>query len=213
MCRQEGWKADLAGTRMRREPVLGTAAKRSKHASQTHCASKQCQNKPLVMVWAWCRKGTPKTFEIKFCFGLFQKAKIWFLFAFAGLQGKTQWQPGPIQPQQQTQHSGQQPAQIRRRITKKSVKTKRVRDSSSPSGHQGNHLPLTQDQISANHQEAQSEEELLSRSHSSGMVSGRSSALFSRSEELKQVGPQGHDAYDPVPLSHLNQEERRSITE
>ena len=87
------------------------------------------------------------------------------------------------------------------------------RDSSSPSGHPGNHLLLTQDQINANHQEAQSEEELLSRSHSSGMVSGRSSALFSRSEELKQVGPPGHDAYDPVPLSHLNQEERRSITE
>ena len=27
------------------------------------------------------------------------------------------------------------------------------------------------------------------------------------------IGPQGHDACDPVPLSHLRQEERRSIIE
>ena len=32
-------------------------------------------------------------------------------------------------------------------------------------------------------------------------------------KELKQIGPQGHDAYDPVPLSHLRQEERRAIIE
>ena len=32
-------------------------------------------------------------------------------------------------------------------------------------------------------------------------------------KELKQIGPHGDDAYDPVPLSHLSQEERRSIIE
>ena len=49
------------------------------------------------------------------------------------------------------------------------------------------------------------------------MVSRRSSGVSADqiraaiTKELKQIGPQGHDAYDPVPLSHLSQEERRSI--
>ena len=69
-------------------------------------------------------------------------------------------QSGPVQSQQQTQQSDQQPdqqpVQVRRRIRTNS----KPKDSSEVAAIlqdiKGNHLPITQDQISADRQEAQS---------------------------------------------------------
>ena len=93
------------------------------------------------------------------------------------------------------------------------------RSCSSTSGHQGNHLPITQEQINADHQEAQSEEELLQglilQEWYQGDLQGYSADQIKTAitRELKQISPQGHDAYDPVPPSSLTLEERRSIVE
>ena len=66
-------------------------------------------------------------------------------------------QPGPVRPQQ----SAQQPVQVRRRITKKSSPTESAEISAVLQDIKENHLPITQDEINADHQEAQSEGELL----------------------------------------------------
>ena len=82
-----------------------------------------------------------------------------------------------------------------------------------------NHLSVGPDQINADHQEAQSEEELLQglilQEWYQGDLQGYSADQIKQAitKELKQIGPQGHDAYDPVPLSQLSPEERRSIIE
>ena len=122
---------------------------------------------------------------------------------------------GPAQPQQ----SDQQPVQVRRRITKKSAPKESAEISAVLQDIKENHLPITQDQINADHQEAQSEEELLQglilQEWYQGDLQGHSADQIKEAltKELKQIGPRGHDAYDPVPLSHLSQEERRSIIE
>ena len=74
-----------------------------------------------------------------------------------------------------------------------------------------NHLSIIQDQINADHQEAQSEEELLQDlilqewclRDPQGYSADQIRAAMTK--ELKQIGPQGRDAHDPVPLSHLSQ--------
>ena len=121
-------------------------------------------------------------------------------------------QSGPSQSQalqQVPQAQPQQPVQVRRRIRTKS------------SGHQGK-SSFSQDQVklvNADHQEAQSEEELLQglilQEWYQGDLQGYSADQIKEAitKELKQIGPHGHDAYDPVPLSQLSQEERRSISE
>ena len=82
-----------------------------------------------------------------------------------------------------------------------------------------NHLPIGKDQVNADHQEAQVEEELLQglilQEWYQGDLQGYSADQIKQAitKELKQIGPQGHDAYDPIPLSHLSPEERRSIIE
>ena len=82
-----------------------------------------------------------------------------------------------------------------------------------------NHLSIGQDQINTDHQEVQSEEELLQglvlQEWYQGDLQGHSADQIKSAitEELRQIGPQGHDACDPVPLSCLTVEEHRSITE
>ena len=123
--------------------------------------------------------------------------------------------------QQQPQQSDQQPVQIRRRrrVTKKSAPKESAEISGVFQDIKENHLLITQDQINADHQEAQSGEELLQgvilRERYQGDFQGYSADQIRAAitKEHKQICPQGHDAYDPVPLSHLSQEERRSIIE
>ena len=80
-------------------------------------------------------------------------------------------------------------------------------------------ISVGQDQINADHQEAQSEEELLQglilQELYQGDLQGYSADQIKEAikKELKQIGPHGHDAYGPVLLSQLSQEERRSIIE
>ena len=84
-----------------------------------------------------------------------------------------------------------------------------------------NHLPISQDQVNADHQEAQSEEELLQglilQEWYQGDLQGSSADQVKSAitKELRQIGPQGHDAYDT--LSSLTEtralEERRSVIE
>ena len=67
----------------------------------------------------------------------------------------------PPQPQQQTQQSDQRPAQARRRLITKPKPQDSSEIAAILQDIKKNHLPITQDQINADHQEAQSEEELL----------------------------------------------------
>ena len=135
-----------------------------------------------------------------------------------GLQVQPQ-QPGPSQPQQAPQVQPQQPVQVRRRISTQSKPQESSEIAAVLQDIKENHLPITQDQINADHQEAQSEEELLQglllQEWYQGNLQGHSADQIKATitKELKQIGPHGHDAYDPVPLSHLSQEERRSIIE
>ena len=121
-------------------------------------------------------------------------------------------QPEPSQPQQQPQQSEQQPVQARRR-TYKEIKTKRLNRGCSSAYIKENHLSITQDQINADHQRAQSEEELLQglilQEWCEGDLQGCSADQIKAAitKELRQIGPRGHDAYDSVPLSSLSHEE------
>ena len=129
-----------------------------------------------------------------------------------------QSQPQVQQPQQAPQDQPQQPVQVRRRFRTKT--TPQVSEISAVlQDIKENHLPIGKDQVNADHQEAQIEEELLQglilQEWYQGDLQGYSADQIKQAitKELKQIGPQGHDAYDPVPLSHLSPEERRSIIE
>ena len=125
----------------------------------------------------------------------------------------------PQQPQQAPQEQPQQPVQVRRRIRTKSRPQDVSEISAVLQDIKENHLSVGKDQINADHHEAQSEEELLQdlilQEWYQGDLEGYSADQIKQAitKELKQIGPQGHDAYDPVPLSHLSPEERRSIIE
>ena len=129
-------------------------------------------------------------------------------------------QSGPSQPQalqQAPQAQPQQPVQIRRRIRTKSRPQHPSEIAAVLQDIKENHLSVGQDQINADHQEAQSGEELLQglilQEWYQGDLQGYSADQIKEAitKELKQIGPHGHDAYDPVPLTQLSQEERRSI--
>ena len=132
-------------------------------------------------------------------------------------------QSGPSQSQQQVPQTQQlvphQPVQVRRRIRTKSKPQESSEIAAVLQDIKADHLPITQDQINADHQEAQSEEDLLQglilQEWYQGDLQGYSADQIKEAitKELKQIGPHGHDAYDPVPLSHLSQKERRSIIE
>ena len=130
-----------------------------------------------------------------------------------------QSQPQVQQPQQAPQDQPQQPVQVRRRIRTKSRPQEVSEISAVLQDIKENHLSVGKDQINADHQEAQTEEELLQglilQEWYQGDLQGYSADQIKQAitKELKQIGPQGHDAYDPVPLSHLSPEERRSIIE
>ena len=140
-----------------------------------------------------------------------------------GLQSQPQQVPSqpqvPQQPQQAPQVQPQQPVQVRRRIRTKSRPQDVSEISAVLQDIKENHLSVGRDQINADHQEAQSEEELLQglilQEWYQGDLQGYSADQIKEAitKELKQIGPQGHDAYDPVPLSQLSPEERRSIIE
>ena len=125
----------------------------------------------------------------------------------------------PQVPQQAPQVQPQQPVQVRRRIRTKSRPQDVSEISAVLQDIKENHLSVGRDQINADHQEAQSEEELLQglilQEWYQGDLQGYSADQIKQAiaKELKQIGPQGHDAYDPVPLSQLSPEERRSIIE
>ena len=125
----------------------------------------------------------------------------------------------PQVPQQAPQAQPQQPVQVRRRIRTKSRPQDPSEIAAVLQDIKENHLSVGQDQINADHQEAQSEEELLQglilQEWYQGDLQGYSADQIKEAitKELKQIGPHGHDAYDPVPLSQLSQEERRSIIE
>ena len=125
----------------------------------------------------------------------------------------------PQQPHQAPQDQPQQPVQVRRRIRTKSRPQDPSEISAVLQDIKENYLSVSQDQINADHQEAQSEEELLQglilQEWYQGDLQGYSADQIKEAitKELKQIGPQGHDAYDPVPLSQLSPEERRSIIE
>ena len=125
----------------------------------------------------------------------------------------------PQQPHQAPQEQPQQPVQVRRRIRTKSRPQDPSEISAVLQDIKENYLPVSQDQINADHQEAQSEEELLQglilQEWYQGDLQGYSADQIKEAitKELKQIGPHGHDAYDPVPLSQLSPEERRSIIE
>ena len=138
-----------------------------------------------------------------------------------GIQSQPQ-QPVPSQPQapqQAPQAQPQHPVQVRRRIRTKSRPQDPSEIAAVLQDINENHLSVGQDQINADHQEAQSEEELLQglilQEWYQGDLQGYSADQIKEAitKELKQIGPHGHDAYDPVPLSQLSQEERRSIIE
>ena len=138
-----------------------------------------------------------------------------------GVQSQPQ-QSGPSQPQasqQVPQAQPQQPVQVRRRIRTKSRPQDPSEIAAVLQDIKENHLSVGQDQINADHQEAQSEEELLQglilQEWYQGDLQGYSADQIKEAitKKLKQIGPHGHDAYDPVPLSQLSQEERRSIIE
>ena len=67
-------------------------------------------------------------------------------------------QPGPAQPQQQ---SDQQPVQVRGRITRISKPRESTKVTAIIQDIQDDHLPISQDQVNADHQNIQSEEELF----------------------------------------------------
>ena len=99
----------------------------------------------------------------------------------------------PHQPQQQTQQSDQRPTQVRRRLRTKP----KPQDSPEIAVLQDikeNHLPITQDQINADHQEAQSEEELLQglilQEWYQGGLQGYSADQLKEAitKEIKQIG-------------------------
>ena len=125
----------------------------------------------------------------------------------------------PQVPQQAPQVQPQQSVQVRRRIRTKSRPQDHSEIAAVLQDIKEDHLSVGQDQVNADHQEAQSEEELLQglilQEWHQGDLQGYSADQIREAitKELKQVGPHGHDAYDPVPLSQLSQEERRSIIE
>ena len=133
-----------------------------------------------------------------------------------GLQIPQGVQSQPQVPQQAPQEQPQQPVQVRRRIRTKSRPQDVSEISAVLQDIKENHLSVGKDQINADHQEAQSEEELLQglilQEWYQGDLQGYSADQIKQAitKELKQIGPQGHDAYDPVPLSHLSPE-RTSI--
>ena len=139
-----------------------------------------------------------------------------------GAQSQPQ-QSGPSQPQapQQVPQAQPQPPvlQVRRRIRTKSRPQEPSEIAAVLQEIKENHLSVGQDQVNADLQEAQSEEELLQglilQKWYQGDLQGKSADQIKEAitKELKQIGPHGHDAYDPVPLSQLSQEERRSIIE
>ena len=131
-------------------------------------------------------------------------------------------QSGPSQPQalqQVPQAQPQQPVQVRRRIRTKSRPQDPSEIAAVLQDIKENHLSVGQDQVNADHQEAQSEEELLQglilQEWYQGDLQGYSADQIKEAitKKLKQIGPHGHDAHDPVPLSQLSQEERQSIIE
>ena len=136
-----------------------------------------------------------------------------------GVQRQPSQPQVPQQPQQAPQAQPQQPVQVRRRIRTKSRPQDVSEISAVLQDIKENHLSIGLDQINADHQEAQSEEELLQglilQEWYQGDLQGYSADQIKQAitKELKQIGPQGHDAYDPVPLSQLSPEERRSIIE
>ena len=138
-----------------------------------------------------------------------------------GIQSQPQ-QSGSSQPQvpqQVPQAQPQQPVQVRRRIRTKSRPQESSEIAAVLQDIKENHLSFGQNQVNADLQEAQSEEELLQglilQEWYQGDLQGYSADQIREAitKELKQIGPHGHDAYDPVPLSQLSQEERRSIIE
>ena len=77
-----------------------------------------------------------------------------------------------------------------------------------------NHLPISQDQLRVEHQEELLQGLILQEWCQGDLQRYSADQIKSTiTKELRQIGPQGHDACVPIPLSSLTLEERRLIIE
>ena len=115
-----------------------------------HRASTPTSTPPLAAL----QTATPQPAAISHPPGFQMPNEVHCIFIMLNSHGQLSLSSNP-------QQSDQQPGQIRRRITKKSRPKESTEVAAVIQDIKENHLSISQDQINADHQEAQSEEELL----------------------------------------------------